>query len=183
MKNILVVANDNLREHAVHLVHAISNNEETKASYFTPQKFKDSESQITGKNYVIFIGENEISKPYISLIKRKYEEYGIVWGYDGTKAAIIVEDIQLKEKEMKKEIDNIIDNTAGVAATLGTVTIGSLTSFIPAFWIPFLMYVVYKYFMKKKRMQAAEKLQYKLGILFFLEKGFDNYLSESLSNG
>ncbi len=70
MKSIIVVADEKLRDHAINLVHAISKIEDMKASYFTPSKFRDNESEITGKNLTIFIGENDIAQPYLGVIKK-----------------------------------------------------------------------------------------------------------------
>ena len=83
MQNIIVVAEDALHECAIELIHHISKNEGAKASLYTSQKYKDNEHKITGKNYVLFLGLNSISKHYISLIPEKYNKLGVIWGYDG----------------------------------------------------------------------------------------------------
>ncbi len=179
MKSIIVVADEKLRDHAINLVHAISKIEDMKASYFTPSKFRDNESEITGKNLTIFIGENDIAQPYLGVIKKKYNKHGIYWGFDGSKAGIVVDEIRLEEKKIKAEIDAIIVSSAAGATTLGASTIAVMTSMMPAFWAPAIVYFVYKYFAKKKRMREAEKLQYKLGVLSFMEKGFDEYITKA----
>ena len=181
MKNIVVVADDKLRKYAIKLVHAISKNEGLKAAFCSPQQFKSNEAQVTGKNKAIFIGRNKVSDAYIELIQEKYKKYGVVWGYDGPKAAIYIKNEDLDIAGMKKEIKNIYKSTVtGGALTIGSSVLSTLFTFNPIFWLGGIIYGFVKIIKNllglRKIQKTAKDLQYKLGISSFLQQGFDDYL-------
>jgi hypothetical protein len=182
LSNIAVVADDKLRKYAIKLVHAISKNEGFKSSFFTPPKFKSNEAQITGRNRVIFIGKNKVSDAYIELINEKYEKHGVVWGYDGPKAAIYIKNEDLDIAGMETEISNIYQSTIAVGGTLtvGSSILGTLFAFNPVFWLAGIVYGIVKGVKKLishfRRKNTAKDLQYKLGITSFLQQGFDDYI-------
>lgn len=103
MKNIIVVADKELATYARKLVHSISKTPEIKASFFSTEQYQVNEAQVSGNNYVIFIGENDISKDYIKLIKFKYDKYGTKWGYDYHKAVIYVSNSEFNFNEIRRQ--------------------------------------------------------------------------------
>ena len=105
MKNIIIVADKDLKSFGREFVHAISKTKIAKASLFTPKQYADNEHQIGGTQYVIFLGKNDVSKDFIPLIQKKYEKYGVVWGYDASKAVIYIEHGNVDMQNLKKEIN------------------------------------------------------------------------------
>ena len=109
MKNIIVVADEDLKGIGRVLVHAISKTKVAKASLYTSKQYTDNEHQITSAQYVIFLGKNKVSEDFIPLIQKKYEKHGVVWGYDASKAVIYIEssdvdlnDLTFSYKDLKK---------------------------------------------------------------------------------
>ena len=74
MKGIRVVADKKYSSFTRKFVHDISKKEEFKAAYYKTKQGFDNEPRWTGKNYELFIGENEISKDFIPLIDIKFIE-------------------------------------------------------------------------------------------------------------
>lgn len=108
-----------------------------------------------------------------------------MWGYNASKAAIYATESVLPEetKEIENEIKDIHRESAAGGLSLGAATLSAFIISDPAFWVSWFLspildnmgVVIAKYFKKKKR---AEGLQYKLGIMSFLQKGFESYLGE-----
>lgn len=173
MKNITIVADKTLSAYARKLAHEISKKEGYKATFATPEKFRDNESHISGKNYILFIGKNEISEDYIPLIKVKYEKHGIIWGYDDTKAIIYIKNSDVNEEDLKEYFKKTIDrikkdfsNDIKIGVGVGVV--------LGLFSLPYVgIYLLIKKIIKKNRI---EKMQYDLGVISFLETGFDDFI-------
>lgn len=192
MKNISVVADESLRKEAIGLVHGLSKVDDVRAVYWTPKQFKDNESHVSGKNPIIFIGRNSESDPYIDLIKPMMNKHGVVWGYDGSKAAIIVKSEPTdskafsrnlekhveKAKEAKKK-DNLKD-AIGIAGPSVGLAVSSVL-FFPAF-LPFAVggaiIALITGGLKKKERKKVKTAQYTYGLLSFTQDGLDEYLEQ-----
>lgn len=173
MKNIIVVADKDLKSFGRELVHAISKTKIAKASLFTPKQYADNEHQIGGTQYVIFLGKNDVSKDFIPLIQKKYEKHGIVWGFDASKAVIYIGhgnvDIQNLKKEINQTKEDIKKGTESTTALLIGITAFIL---IP----PLFIWALIQGTKDEKKLQ--KELQMKLGIISFLKDGFDEFIKE-----
>lgn len=186
MKNIIVVADKDLKSIGRELVHAISKTKIAKASLFTPKQYTDNEHQIGGTQYVIFLGENDVSKDFIPLIQKKYEKHGVVWGYDASKAVIYTESSNINLNDLKKEIGSIKEEVKKGNASLDRNAIwicGHDLGFeilirILLFEVLWFKWLNPIYWMEIK---LTKELQMKLGIISFLKDGFDEFVKGDLA--
>ncbi|GAN34409.1 MAG: hypothetical protein DYG83_17880 [Candidatus Brocadia sp. AMX2] len=183
MKNIIVVADKDLKSFGRELVHAISKTKIAKASLFTPKQYTDNEYQIGGTQCVIFLGKNDVSKDFIPLIQKKYEKHGIVWGYDASKTVVYIESTNVDLDNLKKEFSLIkeerkasFDKTWICGNAIIDILLYELWFkwFDPIYWISYLI----KY---KKKIKLTKELQMKLGIISFLKDGFDEFVKVDLT--
>ncbi|MFO0794184.1 MAG: hypothetical protein U0586_08960 [Candidatus Brocadiaceae bacterium] len=153
MKNIIVVADEDLKKLGRELVHSISKTKAAKASLYTPKQYTDNEHQITGAQYVIFLGKNKVSEDFIPLIPKKYENHGVVWGYDDTKAIIYIETNDTDLNNLTCSYKYLKEN-----------------------WYHYLnpFYGMIKDFKKMKK----DPLQLKIGVISFLKDGFGEFIKE-----
>lgn len=176
MKSIIVVASEDLKSFGRELVHAISKTKVAQASLFTPKQYSDNEYQITGSQYVIFLGENSISKDFIPLIQKRFERQGIVWGYDNSKATIYIKNNNIELEVLEKEMIPIKKEEAKKRKSFLQIY---LTEWV-SLHIPFSKHD-FKYYMKEyyKKIEEKEKiksLQYELGIITFIRNGFNEFI-------
>ncbi|WKZ16296.1 MAG: hypothetical protein QY317_03115 [Candidatus Jettenia caeni] len=180
MKNIIVVANGDLKSIGRELVHAISKTKVAQASLFTPKQYANNEHQIGGTQYVIFLGKNEVSEDFIPLIQKKYETHGIVWGFDASKAVVYIESSNVELDTLKKEFSLIKEERENGTPIFLNNIIGILLYelwfkwFDPIYWISYLI----KY---KRKIKLTKELQMKLGIISFLKDGFDEFVKVDLA--
>ena len=198
MKNIIIVADENLKKNGRELVHALSKTGTVKAVLYSPKQYVDNENQVTGNQYVIFLGnDSDVAQDFGSLISPSYDKMGAVWGYDGPKAIILCRDIQVPIKEIveelkkeKKELeaslvqDSSVNNLA-IAVGGGASGAGGLLM-TSAFWTvawPGLIGMFFFKLIKSLLDKGAEKekrrsFQFQLAQLMFLRNGFDKFIGE-----
>lgn len=190
MKNIIVVANEDLKSFGRELVHAISKTKIAQASLFTPKQYADNEHQIGGTQYVIFLGKNDVSKDFVPLIQKKYEKHGITWGYDASKAVIYLEssnvELEVLEREVNQIKEEIKKRTVSPKGSVLTVTTGIIIANNLAlsrlFLFPWyeMYYLIRRIIDHRKKLKETIKLQFKLGIISFLKDGFDDFVKVDL---
>lgn len=172
MKEIYIVASKKLSNYARKLVHNISKSGLAKSSFYTPEKYRDNESNFSGLNKVIFIGENEVSKDFIPLIDIKYDVFGAQWGYDFTKAIILAGESNASENELKRELIDV-NNKKKIS------TKKSKKSIDLKFWeyfylLPLVPFVIPFTLSEEKRIK---KLKYELAIASFLKIGLSDFVN------
>lgn len=178
--SIIIVADKKLKKHGRTLVHAISKTG-NKVVLYTPEQYDNNETQISGTQRVIFLGKNKVSKDYIPLINEKFNKLGVVWGYDFSRAVIYNDDSEdFTKKQLLAELKKYIKdynsssgkglvNKFGLPVILGTYM---ALFFGPLYFIPgfLLTYWLSRY--------EVEKLKIQLGILSFLQDGYDKFLED-----
>lgn len=190
MKNIIVVADKELKSFGRELVHAVSKTKVTQASLFTPKQYADNEHQIGGTQYVIFLGKNDVSKDFIPLIQKKYEKHGIVWGYDASKAVIYIESSNVELEVLEREVNQVKEEikkrtvSSDYGMTTGMIGIIAANALIlsPLFLFPWygICYLIRSIIDRGKKLKAIIELQFKLGIISFLKDGFDEFVKVDL---
>lgn len=170
MKNIAVVADKNLRKEAIRLVHGLSKLDDVKAVYWTPKEMRDNEAQVTGRSPIIFLGKNSEAIPYIDLIKPNMKKHGVVWGYDGSKAAIYIDSEPKDYISLKNELD-IVKESWKDTSKYTHIPVGALL--LSPFFASSLMLATL--IAKKSKIRKA---QYKFGVLSFTQDGLDEYLEQ-----
>jgi hypothetical protein len=183
LKNIAVVADKKLRDIAIGLVHAISEKKDLKASYFNLKQWKDDEVKIAGSNYVIFVGKNDASEPYLSLIKKKNEKLGVAWGYFSAIAVIYIDKVNLNVEEIKKEMEKIQDLKLSIKKNRQKKIALAFAEFSFALLVPMGLLIValsegWVRLSRKHKTEIAEKYLYHLGIMSFLHEHFDEYIKD-----
>ena len=183
LKNIAVVADKKFRDIAIGLVHAISEKPDLKASYFTLKQWQEDEIKITASNYVVFIGKNDASGPYLSLIKKKNEKSGVAWGYFGAIAIIYIEKLNLDIEEIKKEMEKIQDLKLSIQKNRRKKTARAFAEFSFALLVPMGLLIIalsegWLRLSRKHKVEIAEKYLYHLGIMSFLHEQFDEYIKD-----
>lgn len=185
MKNIIVVADKDLKSFGRELVHAISKTKIAKASLFTPKQYADNEHQIGGTQYVIFLGKNDVSKDFIPLIQKKYEKYGIVWGYDASKAVIYIESSNNKDLDsLKKDFGQIKEERKVSFNRIHSSGEDIIFILLYESWFKWFKWFnpLFYYYLRKHFVEAMLKeLQLKLGIISFLKDGFDEFVKVDLA--
>jgi len=181
MINIIVVADKDLSTFARRLVHSLSKTGEIKSSFISTNMFKQNENQMTGNNYIIFLGKNEVSEDYVDLIKVDYDRHGIKWGHDYRKAIIYVDSflkvnedlLNLELSEVKSSVTNLKNALSKQDRTDIALAVISLFIYPPAFFTSLIFSVL----LKKRKLK---KLQYELGISTFLldKKGLSALIDE-----
>lgn len=182
-KNIAVVADKKFRDIAIGLVSAISEKPDLKASYFTLRQWKKDEVKIAGNSYVIFIGKNDASAPYLSLIKKKNEKLGVAWGYFSAIAVIYIEKTNLDIEEIKKEMEKIQDFNLSFKKSRQKRAALAFAEFSFALLVPMGLLIIalsegWLRLSRKHKVEIAEKYLYHLGIMSFLHDQFDEYIKD-----
>jgi len=183
LKNIAVVADKRFRDIAIGLVHAISEKPDLKAAYFTLKQWKDDEVKIAGGSYIIFIGKNDASGPYLSLIKKKNDKLGVTWGYFSAIAVIYIDKINLDIEEVKKAMEEIQDFKLSVKKTRQKRIALAFAEFSFALLVPMGLLIIalsegWVRLSRKHKTEIAEKYLYHLGIMSFLHEQFDEYIKD-----
>ncbi|MCX5859275.1 MAG: hypothetical protein NT056_05205 [Proteobacteria bacterium] len=183
LKNIAVVADNKFRDIAIGLVHAISEKPDLKASYYNLKQWKDDEVKIAASNHVIFIGRNDASEPYLSLLKKKNEKLGVAWGYFGVIAAIYIEKINLDIKEIKKEMKKIKELKLSLNKNRRKKIALAFAEFSFALLVPMGLLIIalsegWVRLSRKHKTEIAEKYLYHLGITSFLHEQFDEFIKD-----
>jgi hypothetical protein len=183
LKNIAVVADKNYRDIAIGLVRAISEKPGLKASKFTLRKWKKDEIKIAGSHYVIFIGKNDASEPYLPLIKNKNEKLGVAWGYFGAIAVIYIEKINLDIKGIKKEMKKIEELKLSLIKNRRKKIARAFAEFSFALLVPMGLLIIalsegWVRLSRKHKTEIAEKYLYHLGIMSFLHEQFDEFIKD-----
>ncbi len=184
MYNIIIVAEKKLKRNGRALVHVISKIRKDKVVLFSPKQYEDNEARITGRQKVIFLGKNKVSKDFIPLIKKKYEKFGIIWGYDFSKALIYIEDSFINKKILieeikriaKEEKENTLKGSVRSAVSSSLIMLVALFPFgiVGAFIAGLAGGHTYNLLEKRKTIS----IQYRLGMISFIKDGFDKFIED-----
>lgn len=112
-KIVYITADKNCMKYAHMLQTLISEMKEVKCCIYTKKVYEDNMSKASSDNLIIFIGENNISKPTIQLMQysdNKNKKFGIRYGWRGTRAVLWSESIFWKFG-IKKDFYKYYENT------------------------------------------------------------------------
>ena len=90
-KQVIVVYPEDYEELAIALQHEISKVEGFDSAAWTIEIYKQNMPTLSGRSYVIFIGdaeENKFSKMYLPQISNIVNINGVCFGHDGSKAVV-----------------------------------------------------------------------------------------------
>lgn len=97
-KIIYIVADKNCMQYARILETLISEKANMSCTVFDKINVFE-QNKLSSENLVVFIGKNRLSSPIIDYISKKYDQYGIHYGWRGTRAVIWRESIFFDNKK------------------------------------------------------------------------------------
>jgi hypothetical protein len=193
-KQVIVVYPDNYEELAIALQHEISKVDGFDSAAWTLEHYKQNMPTLSGRSYVIFIGdakENKFSKVYLSQISNIVNIKGACFGRDGSKAVVFGKG-KLEQKGIFKALKRKWNGQAaskrelgyGQAASgvLGATVAGAFLAAVPL--VPLAMggalgsvgYQVVKYFKSKSVAKELRYEQTKLAIYNFVLMELDAWV-------
>lgn len=104
-KKIMIVSENSMKQYSRVLMTLVSEREgELKEKLFqmavwSVDEYKKHENTINSDQYIIYIGENEISKNEIPMLKEKFYNYGMSYGWLGKKCYIKVDKNKLSKED------------------------------------------------------------------------------------
>ena len=198
----IIVANDDLAPLGRQLAHALSVQNAHSGAFWTAKHYTDNEAQLDGKQPVIFLGENEVSKSYADVLPERFRGYSTRCSYEGAKAVLVADEpdevgrkelaglgrvVEDKQKELRQLAAAAAAASASGAAAAGAVgfTLGpslALSLAVPTAGLVILpvgaaFYAVHSWISARKRRQEYRELQYEYLLSRFLMDEFDAYVA------
>ena len=171
MKSIVVVTTKELRNHGRVLCHLLSKKDSIKATLWEFKDYIGNEKTVSGNNYFVFIGDNEVTRTLTPLVENWIEEQGVKVGYDYRKAFIQQygkpTDIDLLNKAIKYYWESTLSSFLGLLI-------------IPLIANPFSVspiVIALKYIKLSKDRKNTTMNQYTFGIKRFMEASLDGFLN------
>lgn len=168
MKSIIVVTTKDLKNHGRLLCHLLSKQNNIKAVLWDFKDYDGNEKQVSGTNYFIFLGDNEVTKTLTPLVENWLEEQGVRIGFDYRKAFI-----QQYEKPTNNELlykaimkyleDDLIPNFGPIIAP-GQINLPPIT-------------IALRYIKLCQDRKNATMNQYTFGIKKFMEESLEEFLN------
>ncbi len=102
-KKLIIVCDDKTKEYANYLMALISASDDSdgriigiedgtvEAVVWTEKQFKDNEPTLSSKTRVLFIGNNKTTKAHLTGMEKKFERFGIGYGWLGKRAVMLVD--------------------------------------------------------------------------------------------
>lgn len=190
VKKLVIVSDEDKREYAQYLMQLISSNDDkedhivgvkdgsVKSVYWNIKEYKDSESSITSKEKVLFIGNSKLIKETCAHIDIKFDKYGMKYGWLGNRAWINVETKSFNEKELEELIEYAIKYMKSVKIDK-LIKNDKLNNFVDKFsWLIPGPYMIYKTASEIKKHVEVTKLQNSLLTVIFYLEGIQKFLEE-----
>ena len=86
---IIIVADNDLADVGRRMAHVISLEGDCDAAFWTLKHYRDNEAQLMGKQPVIFLGDNDITKSYMEVIPERFGAFQTKCRHAGGKAILI----------------------------------------------------------------------------------------------
>ncbi len=182
-RQVIVVYPKNYEELAIALQHEISKVDGFDSAAWTLEHYEHNMPTLSGRSYVIFIGdteENRFSKIYISQISNIVNINGACFGRDGSKAVVFGEgklEHKVAFEEFKANLDYVhLASSASVGSIVGSAFLFAvpLLPVVVSWALGGLGYQVVKYFKDKRKVLRYE--QTKLAIYNFLVTELDAWV-------
>lgn len=181
-KQVIVVYPEDYEELAIALQHEISKLNGFDSAAWTIQLYKQNMPTLSGRSYVIFIGnaeENRFSKMYLSQISNIVNINGVCFGRDGSKAVVFGEG-KLEQKKDFEAYRNDLGYGLAASGAIGAVVSGAFLVAVP--FIPLggalgvIGYKVFKFFKSKGEVKELRYEQTKLAIYNFVFTELDAWV-------
>ena len=187
----IIVANDDLAPLGRQLAHALSVQKTHSGAFWTVKHYKDNESQLDGKQPVVFLGENEVAKSYLDVLPERFRGFGTRCSFEGAKVVLIAEVPDEVSNEdigtLKRAVDGEQEelrrraSSSAAAAAAGAISASVLASVVAvAIWPTILFglpYAIWRLLGQRKRKAEYRKLQYKYVLSRFLKDEFETYIA------
>lgn len=188
----IIVANRAYADLARQLTRVLSMRREYTASYWSVADYKANEAQLDGKQPVIFIGDNELSRPLVDVLPERLRGYGTACFHGGAVAILRADTPGNVSAEDLAELKAAIEDselevkqrsaTAGDDKPADTLGLGLLAAlyFVPlAFPAAAIGLLLGKFGGLKAKEREYHQLQYKYLITRFLADEFDDYAANT----
>lgn len=202
----IIVANDVLAPLGRKLAHALSLQKSHSGSFWTVKHYKNNEHQLDGKQPVIILGDNEISRSYVDILPEHFRGFGTKCFYEGAKAVLMAEVPEDVSREdlvsLKRAMEDVQDElrrqaafaaAVSVTGVAGTAVALSVTPLLRAFpfirvifidpcppFFPFSYYWIFDAFTRRKQ---YHKLQYEYALSRFLKDEFESFIGDIEARG
>lgn len=107
----IIVANDDLAPLGRQLAHALSVQKTHSGAFWSVKHYKDNEAQLDGKQPVVFLGDNEMSKSYVDVLPERFRGFGTRCFFEGAKAVLTAEDPGYVSREDLASLRNAVEET------------------------------------------------------------------------
>jgi hypothetical protein len=185
---LIIVAIEELAPLGRLLAHAVSVQKTHSAAFWTVKHYKDNELTVVGKQPVVFLGDNEVSKSYADVFPERFSDFGAKCSFEGPRAVLIAdepdevspEDIASLKRAVKDNQDELRRRAAASSAASATLADEDMSSYAVAaiHWpaVGVIAYVVYRFMSARKRKREYRKLQYEYAVSRFLKDEFEAYV-------
>lgn len=190
-RQVIVVYPETYEELAIALQHEISKADGFDSAAWTLEHYKQNMPTLSGRSYVIFIGdaeENRFSKMYLSQISNVVNINGACFGRDGSKAVVFGEG-KLEQKNDFEDFKAKLGYGVASSASAGAIGTAVGSAFLVA--VPLapvvvggalggLSYQVVKYFKSKGEAKKLRYEQTKLAIYNFVLTELDAWVGNEV---
>lgn len=177
-RQVIVVYPETYEELAIALQHEISKVDGFDSAAWTLEHYKQNMPTLSGRSYVIFIGdaeENRFSKMYLSRISNIVNINGACFGRDGSKAVVFGEG-KLEQKSafeaFKSELGYGQTASGAIGAAVGVAFLVA-APLVPG-------YQVVRYFKSKSEAKELRYEQTKLAIYNFVLTELDAWVGNEV---
>jgi hypothetical protein len=146
---------------------------DVKSSIFTEKQFVQNEHQWANSQPVIFLGDTDPARSYLPMVKMKYDQFGIQWGWDYTKLVILARTTDLLSRDLEKidkDVTKEFKKESQKVEWYGTAL--HFVLFFPAI----LPIVVWSWLAEE---QKSRRLQYSIAIKTFIMSGARKFIKDS----
>lgn len=190
--HFIVVSNEEIAPLARKLTHGISMLPEHSASFWTEKHYKNNESTLGGKQRVVFLGENEISKSYVNILKERFSAYGANCYWEGAKALLTAQppdsidnsDISSFKRIVKNKRDEIAKSEMDNKSAGGNIMSKGWILLLFPFGIFATLgggigYLVSRYILNKQRQKTYNQLQLEYVLMRFFDEEFCKFIEDT----
>lgn len=176
-KVIYIVADKNCIQYARILETLISEKANMSCTVFDKINVFEH-NKLSSENLVVFIGKNRLSSPIIGYINKKYDQFGIHYGWRGTRAVIWRETILFDNKKIIQFV-NMYNEKLTQLKKMSQTKYNAKKGLVDALILigGGLIGISSKYIIQKIiRGNALRDAQYKLGMIEFYSNHLESFI-------
>lgn len=173
-RQVIVVYPETYEELAIALQHEISKVDGFDSAAWTLEHYKQNMPTLSGRSYVIFIGdaeENRFSKMYLSRISNIVNINGACFGRDGSKAVVFGEG-KLEQKSVFEAFMSKLGYGQTASGAIGAAVGGAFLVAAPLEGV--------RYFKSKSEAKELRYEQTKLAIYNFVRTELDTWVGNEV---